>query len=99
MSKTVEFISLEKEIDMLTHYLTMQKLRFDDKFDFNLQISDKIKPELIGIPPMITQPFIENSVEHGLRHKEDKGLITVRINQLDNIILLEIEDNGIGREE
>jgi tetratricopeptide (TPR) repeat protein len=90
-------ISLDEEIDMLTNYLETQKFRFNDLFDFSIEIDPKIDGEETQIPPMLLQPFVENSIEHGLKHKEKDGKITVKITKINKGINIVIEDNGIGR--
>ncbi len=94
-----EFVVLEKEIDTLKYYLELQKLRYEDKFEYSIAIDQAINPELIIIPPMLGQPFVENSIKHGIEKKETKGLIQVRFIKHQEVMLLEIEDNGIGRKE
>ncbi|HIE45361.1 MAG TPA: sensor histidine kinase, partial [Flavobacteriaceae bacterium] len=91
-------ISLDDEIDMLTNYLETQKFRFNNIFDFKINVDKDVDKEETQIPPMLLQPFIENSIEHGLKHKEKGGLIKVNISKIDNGINICIEDNGIGRD-
>ena len=91
-------ISLDDEIDMLTNYLETQKFRFNNIFDFKIIVDKDVDKEETQIPPMLLQPFIENSIEHGLKHKEKGGLIKVNISKIENGINICIEDNGIGRE-
>ncbi len=94
-----EFVTIEKEIDTLKYYLELQQLRFQDKFDFSIEVDPKIDIESVSIPPMLSQPFIENSIEHGIMNKQDgKGIITLKFIQQDKMIQLIIEDNGIGME-
>ena len=77
----------------------MQKLRFGEKFNYSVDIDKTIDPEIIGIPPMLAQPFIENAIEHGIQHKKGPGHIFIRIRKKENLIHLEIEDDGIGRKK
>ncbi|MBW6474381.1 MAG: histidine kinase [Anaerolineaceae bacterium] len=93
-----EQITLEEEISTIENYLALQKVRFSDKFDYDIEADDALDPESTFIPPMLTQPFIENSIEHGIRNLEGKGKVTVRFISRNDHLLLEIEDNGIGRE-
>ncbi len=58
-----------------------------------------IDPENMMIPPMLAQPFIENSIEHGFKHKEVKGKLKVSFSLKKDVIVFEIEDDGIGREK
>lgn len=98
-SSKKEFISLSEEIERLKLYLSLEKMRFQDKFDYEIQLEDQIDKSETQIPPMILQPFVENSIKHGIMPLEEKGIITVIISQLDEDTLsVEIMDNGIGIE-
>jgi LytS/YehU family sensor histidine kinase len=96
----LEIISLEKEIEFIKDYLYInQKLRFNDKLRYEVTIDDDIEEDIMGVPTMIVQPYVENAIEHGLRSLEG-GLIRVEFNLLDDeTILCVVEDNGIGREK
>ena len=94
-----EYVSLEKEIKSLTYYLELQALRFEGKFDYSIYVDEKISADSISIPPMLAQPLIENALEHGILHKKDKGLLWIRFILKGNMLLFEVEDNGIGREK
>jgi len=93
-----EFVLLQKEIGMLRVYLELQQLRYDGKFDFKIEIDDNIDPDRIKIPPMLAQPFIENAVEHGIRHKAEKGFIKIKLKLTGKNISVSVEDDGVGRE-
>lgn len=94
-----EFILLEEEIGMLRNYLDLQKLRHNSKLDYEILIDEHIMTEDILIPPMLTQPFVENAIEHGIMLKEGKGLVTIEICQNKEYLLVIIKDNGVGRKE
>jgi tetratricopeptide (TPR) repeat protein len=94
----LEFVLLEKELEMIRIYLQLQALRFDNRFEYSVSIDQSLDPENIRIPPMLTQPFIENSIEHGLRNKPENGMLKINFLQSDHTITAIIEDNGIGRE-
>jgi LytS/YehU family sensor histidine kinase len=94
----VEFVMLEKELKMLEIYLQLQQLRFESKFTFTIEKDESIDIEAIKIPPMLSQPFIENSIEHGLRLKENNGNIIISFRQIENDIEFIVEDDGVGRE-
>ncbi|HVS95502.1 MAG TPA: histidine kinase, partial [Puia sp.] len=92
------FIPLREEIDYLSTYLSLEKLRFKEKMDFTIEPDPGLDTNLYVIPPMLIQPFVENSMRHGLRHKTDgKGRILVRFSHLGNNLVVVVEDNGIGR--
>lgn len=94
-----EFISIETEIEILHKYLETQKLRFEDRFEYLVDVSEELTQEKALIPPMITQPFIENAIEHGQLHTVEGGFIRVLFskNKEENMLHVEIIDNGIGR--
>jgi hypothetical protein len=94
-----EQITLEEELATIGNYLALQKVRFSDQFDYELEVDHSLDPESTFIPPMLTQPFIENAIEHGIRNLGSKGKIHIRFIRRNDILMLEIEDNGIGREK
>lgn len=93
-----EFISLNNELQMLEDYLGLQNLRFENEFSYNFLVDPKIDKDEIAVPPMLAQPFIENSIKHGDLRNMDNAQISVKISlkEEDNILLYEIMDNGIG---
>jgi chemotaxis protein histidine kinase CheA len=93
-----DFISLKDELALLSNYLELEKQRFKDKFDYEIQVTE-VDTEDIIIPNMILQPHLENAIWHGLRYKETIGLLLLKVFQNDNKIIIEIEDNGIGIEK
>lgn len=92
-----EFIAIETEIEILQKYLETQKLRFEDRFNYLIECSDELKDDLAIIPPMITQPFIENAIEHGQLHTIEGGFISVKFSKKEEMLEIQIIDNGIGR--
>jgi tetratricopeptide (TPR) repeat protein len=92
-----DFIPLFKEQEILALYLKLEHYRFRDKFDYRIDIAEGINAEAIEVPPMLIQPYIENAVWHGLRYKEERGMLTLRFYQQDATLMVEISDNGIGR--
>lgn len=93
------YIPVKNEVEAVKHYLDIEKLRFDDKFDYQINIDHSIDQEFTEIPPMIIQPYIENAIIHGLVNSEKKGKIEIQIKRAGNSILCIVEDNGIGREK
>ena len=67
-----EFISLDKEIETLKLYLDVQQLRFENGFVYDITVDQKINPENFSVPPMLAQPCVENSIEHGLLPGREK---------------------------
>jgi tetratricopeptide (TPR) repeat protein len=92
-------ISLEKELETLRLYVLLESARFDNKFSCVYNIADELNTDIIMIPPMLLQPFVENAIWHGLMQKEGPGTITVEIQKQDEEYLkISILDDGIGRE-
>ena len=91
-----EYVLLEKEIKTLQNYLDLQQLRYNNSFEYDIDVDPLIDPEEILIPPMLAQPFIENSIEHGIKYIKIKGLISISFTFMNDSILFIIEDNGIG---
>ncbi|TXN37040.1 sensor histidine kinase [Flagellimonas hymeniacidonis] len=95
-----DFIPLSKELELLELYVKLEHSRFSDKFDFNIEIDEKIDIDAFEIPPMLLQPYIENAIWHGLRYKEEKGFLKIEIAEVMNGLLeIIITDNGIGRKK
>jgi tetratricopeptide (TPR) repeat protein len=94
-----ERITLEKETETLKQYLDLQKLRMGDKLEYEFIVNDKIDIKAIIVPPMLSQPFIENAIEHGIKHKEGKGKVSIQIEMENNILEFSIADNGVGRDK
>ncbi|NQY07390.1 MAG: histidine kinase, partial [Flavobacteriaceae bacterium] len=94
-----DFVSINSEIDFLKLYLALEDLRFENLFDYEVNLNSE---EILSyqIPPMILQPYIENAILHGIRHKKnDKGRIIMNFSKLNNHIEITIDDNGIGRKK
>ena len=92
-----EFIPLEVEEEILSKYLNTQKLRFENRFNFKIKIEEELRLKRVMIPPMITQPFIENAIEHGQLNTISNGLITIYMTQKNGLLDITISDNGVGR--
>jgi len=94
-----ELVSLETEIQTLENYLTLQQLRLDGNLKFSLNEKLSFENNEILLPPMLLQPFIENAIEHGILKKIDQsGLIEINFLTRDELLIIEIIDDGIGRE-
>jgi len=92
-----EFITIDIEKEILAKYLTTQKLRFEDRFNFNIDIDEELLFRRALIPPMITQPFIEKSIEHGQLHTIEHGMIEITMKERFGMLEVVITDNGVGR--
>ncbi|HBG88284.1 MAG TPA: histidine kinase [Marinilabiliaceae bacterium] len=91
-----DYISLKNECEILEYYLSLQQLRFLEPFDYRIIIDPSIESDAVLVPPMITQPFVENAVEHGIKDIHGKGLLDIRYKQVNDQMIIEVEDNGIG---
>jgi ligand-binding sensor domain-containing protein len=100
-NSAADTVSLEKELQSLQLYIDMEALRFDHAFTWTIQVDERIDKEDSFIPPMLLQPYVENAIWHGLLHKETgTGKLTIKLSQLsDTILITQIEDNGIGRQQ
>ncbi len=98
-SSREDYILLEEEISSIKNYLELQQLRYEKKFDYKIDVDPKIDLESAILPPMLLQPFIENAIEHGIKHKEAKGHIRIRFKLENKKLTCEIEDDGVGREK
>jgi LytS/YehU family sensor histidine kinase len=91
-------ISLEEELDYLTNYLDIERTRLENTFSWAVDIDDTVNTAEYYIPPMILQPFVENSVRHGLRFRRDKeGKVIIKVKREGDYLVCILEDNGVGR--
>lgn len=93
-----KIISLSEELEISKLFLSMESLRFQDKFDYKVVLDPDMNSELINVPALIFQPYLENAIWHGLMHLDKKGNLSLRIEQSNEKVFCIIEDNGIGRE-
>ena len=78
-------------------YLELEALRFKERFEYSIEIDPAIDQGSTFIPPFIIQPFIENSIWHGLMNRDGKGLLQIKLIPNNNFICCIVEDNGVGR--
>ncbi len=94
----VSTIALQEEINTLENYLLIEKFCNGNRFDYSIEIDSEIETDYVKIPPMLLQPFVENSIKHGLRYlKERQGHIHVSFTEAEHHIICTVTDNGIGR--
>lgn len=92
-------VTLAEELERIRLYLSLESMRFKDKFEYSIQ-TNNIDPELFSIPAMMIQPFVENSIIHGVLPQTTKtGQIDIEIKQENNYLIISIIDNGIGIEK
>jgi hypothetical protein len=91
-----DFITLNEEIENLKNYLHLQQMRYHNSFDFEIDAND-LDLYNTQIPPMLLQPFIENSIEHGFKNIPYKGMLKINLENKDNKLNIQIIDNGSGK--
>jgi LytS/YehU family sensor histidine kinase len=94
-----ENISIAEEVKTLKLYLDIEKARFEENFNYEINISENIDSENTKIPSMLLQVYIENALKHGLLHKKGLKYLEIKFSENQENILIEIIDNGIGREK
>lgn len=94
-----ENITLSEEIKTLGLYLDIEKARFDEDFNYEINIAYGIDIENIKIPSMLLQPYVENAVKHGLLHKKGEKKLTIDFERVFDSLKITIDDNGIGRQK
>ncbi|RAJ02340.1 histidine kinase [Chitinophaga skermanii] len=94
-----EYISLDEEIASLENYLSLQQMRFEGLFDYEVKVEDEVDPEITLIPPMLLQPFAENAIEHGFRNISYKGKLTIVFKKEGQQLRIQVDDNGKGISE
>lgn len=94
LSKGKDIITIKDEIQLTENYLSIQKLRYVEYLDFTVEVDEEIYP--YQIPRLTLQPLVENSIYHGLKQKEDKGLLTIKGYLAEKTVTIEVTDDGIG---
>jgi LytS/YehU family sensor histidine kinase len=88
---------LSDEIEFCENYLSLEKSRFNGKFDFNIRVSPGVDKDF-HVPVMSIHLYAENAVKHGLSPLKTKGILSIVVEQFANTLIIEINDNGVGRE-
>ena len=92
-------VSLKEELDIIQLYMSIENMRFDNQIGFSVNISGNVDLEGINVPPLILQPFLENALWHGLMLSKKKKLVEICIFKHENVPVLSLKDNGIGRQK
>ncbi len=92
-------ISLQEEIKTLEQYLKMEQFCQRVPFEYEIQLPQNISAEDIELPPMLLQPFVENSIIHGISHLQNKGKLNIHFQLKDKLLQCDIMDNGVGRKK
>jgi LytS/YehU family sensor histidine kinase len=93
-TSSYRMIPLADDLNALKLYMELEQLRTNHSFDFHIEVDSKIDAEKIEIPPLLIQPFVENSIWHGLNHRGKGGEIKISIVLNNDMLSCRIEDNG-----
>jgi LytS/YehU family sensor histidine kinase len=88
-------VSLADEINFIKRYIELERLRFNESFNYNIDLNNIADPKNIFLPTMMIQPVVENAVRHGLAPKKQDGMLNIDIS-VNELLICKIEDNGIG---
>ncbi len=90
-------ITISEELKVLELYLELEAMRFEQRFDYEILVDKKIDKDVVEIPSMLIQPYVENAVKHGILPLSKRGKIKIELLQIDKVLKCIIIDNGIGR--
>ncbi|MDD2457362.1 MAG: sensor histidine kinase [Eubacteriales bacterium] len=93
-SKAREMVTVQMEIDTVSHYLRIQKLRYQDKLQYEIEIDPEVL--LARMLRLSLQPLVENAIYHGIKPLRDGGLLVIRAYRAGSELLVEVADNGVG---
>lgn len=95
---TRQEITIQEELQYLATYLELERTRMEEKFIYSIQVCDTVSSGEYCIPPMILQPYVENSIRHGISYRKDKdGKIMINVRFENGRLICIVEDNGVGR--
>lgn len=89
-------IPMTKEMELIERYIRLERMRFSNSFDYTIDIDPEIDLDSIFMPTMVIQPFVENSIRHGLFHRRSGGELQIRLFKQNHHLIIELSDNGIG---
>ncbi|HRN57999.1 MAG TPA: histidine kinase, partial [Agriterribacter sp.] len=92
-------VPLADDLKALELYMQLEAKRLDNKFDYSISVAEDIDQDNTLVPPLLLQPFVENSIWHGLVNKKEGGEIKIRITSANGMLLCVVEDNGVGRQQ
>lgn len=95
-----KILTLHQELETLDLYIQLEQLRFNNKFEYQLHISDEVDQHEVQVPAMLIQPYVENAIWHGLMNLDDmrKGILRIEITHEEDELKIIVEDNGVGRD-
>lgn len=96
----VKEVSLSEELSTMNLYMSIENIRFSNEIEYSEKVDESINLEGIKVPPLILQPFLENAIWHGLSSKKGSKKVSLEVHKVsDDFIQIDIEDNGVGREQ
>jgi len=93
-----ETITLSKELEYVSLYLLIESLRFAKAFEYEIHVDESVDAENLIVPPLFIQPFLENSIWHGLMPRKGTRTLNLDLTQSSDILTVVVSDNGVGRE-
>jgi len=90
-------VTVGEDLEALRLYLELEKMRFEEKFDYEIKVEESVDIDYDIMPPLLMQPYVENAILHGLNPKPEKGHLIIRLHSENNFLICTITDNGIGR--
>ena len=97
ISNDQEEVELEKEIEYVKNYLTIQKMRYKDKLEFFIYVDPRVAH--VPVIKLVLQPLVENAIYHGIKYKETKGNLKIYAKPVDGRVEIVVADDGIGMDE
>lgn len=94
ISNSNELVSIADELNYTKTYLTIQKMRYQDKLEFFIEVEESVLNH--SIIKLILQPLVENAIYHGIKYKDGIGILSIHGGIEDNCIALHVDDNGVG---
>ncbi len=91
-----QWLTLANEVEMIQTYIDLERMRFKNNFTTQITIGEGIIPDQLKIPAMLIQPYVENAINHGLRHLTGDGMLCVSFAIENEALVCTIEDNGVG---
>lgn len=90
-------VPLANDLKALEWYVQLESLRLNHKFEYKVTVSENTDPDNTLVPPLLLQPFVENSIWHGMTRSDSNGLIEIKIGTDNDTLTCIVEDNGVGR--
>ena len=91
-----DLVDLKAECHFLKNYMEIQQLRYSYKFDYEIEVDEELDVDNTQVPPLLSQVIIENAIEHGLKQLKEKGWVKLKYERQNTLIIITVEDNGIG---